>query len=132
MTSLKFCIWIDYFCWPYAMCCPMKGIFVLFFLCTVLIIWFTLDYEFQVVLPFVKKYYHAHKDYFVCQTGSSSSSSMASVKEKEMTARSVSHLDRACTLKHIHIKVVLKHVLVQFTLKQFISRDFYFPVTAKW
>lgn len=44
---------------------------------------------FQVVLPFVKKYYHAHKDYFVGKAGSSTSSSLASVKEKEMTARSV-------------------------------------------
>ena len=67
----------------------------------------------------------------MCQTGSSSSSNMASVKEKEMTARSVNQLDTACTLKHIHIQVVFKHVHVQFTLKQVISRDFYFPVTAK-
>lgn len=87
--------------------------------------------NFQVVLPFVKKYYHAHKDYFVCQSGSSSSSNMASVKEKEMTARSVSQLDTAFTLKHIHIKVVFKHVHVQCTLKQFILKDFYYPVTAK-
>ncbi|XP_048731868.2 ryanodine receptor-like isoform X6 [Ostrea edulis] len=40
----------------------------------------------KVVLPFVKKYFHAHKDYFVGKAGSSTSSSTASVKEKEMTA----------------------------------------------
>lgn len=51
---------------------------------------------FQVVLPFVKKYYHAHKDYFVGKAGSSTSSSLASVKEKEMTARSVDY-SRSCT-----------------------------------
>ncbi|XP_048259812.1 ryanodine receptor-like isoform X9 [Haliotis rufescens] len=41
----------------------------------------------KVVLPFVEKYFHAHRVYFMaCPNTPASTSSMASVKEKEMTA----------------------------------------------
>ena len=44
----------------------------------------------QVVLPFVEKYFHAHRAYFIAPPNSpQSSSGMASIKEKEMTARCV-------------------------------------------
>ena len=41
----------------------------------------------QVVLPFVEKYFHAHREYFVSSPNSPATSSVASAKEKEMTAR---------------------------------------------
>lgn len=41
----------------------------------------------QVVLPFVEKYFRAHREYFVGGPNAPNTSSMASVKEKEMTAR---------------------------------------------
>ena len=42
----------------------------------------------QVVLPFVEKYFHAHRAYFIAPPNSpQSTSGMASVKEKEMAAR---------------------------------------------
>jgi len=42
---------------------------------------------FQVVLPFVEKYFRAHREYFVGGPNAPNTNSMASVKEKEMTAR---------------------------------------------
>lgn len=44
-------------------------------------------FMFQVVLPFVEKYFRAHREYFVGGPNAPNTSSMASVKEKEMTAR---------------------------------------------
>lgn len=43
----------------------------------------------QVVLPFVEKYFRAHREYFVGTPNAPNTSSMASVKEKEMCARFV-------------------------------------------
>ncbi|XP_071161899.1 ryanodine receptor-like [Mytilus edulis] len=40
----------------------------------------------KVVLPFVEKYFAAHRDYFIGTSTSSGGSALASVKEKEMTA----------------------------------------------
>ena len=46
---------------------------------------------YKVILPLVEKYFNAHKDYFI---STSKTSSMASLKEKEMTALYVNTLYR--------------------------------------
>jgi hypothetical protein len=42
---------------------------------------------FQVVLPFVEKYFAAHREYFVGSSSTAGGCALASVKEKEMTAK---------------------------------------------
>ncbi|KAJ8309071.1 hypothetical protein KUTeg_013945 [Tegillarca granosa] len=73
----------------------------------------------KVVLPFVERYFAAHREYFVGSSTSSQSSSLASVKEKEMTASLFCKLAQTLRAKitafghDVNISVRCLQVLVQ-------------------
>ncbi|XP_052827801.1 ryanodine receptor isoform X7 [Octopus bimaculoides] len=73
----------------------------------------------KVVLPFVERYFHAHRLYFIASPTSPSSSGMASSKEKEMTATLFCKLAQALRSKinafghDVNISVRCLQVLVQ-------------------
>ncbi|XP_053408017.1 ryanodine receptor-like isoform X6 [Mercenaria mercenaria] len=73
----------------------------------------------KVVLPFVEKYFRAHREYFVGGPNAPNTSSMASVKEKEMTASLFSKLTFTLRTKlmafghDVNISVRCLQVLIQ-------------------
>ncbi|KAL4238125.1 Ryanodine receptor 2 [Mactra antiquata] len=73
----------------------------------------------KVVLPFVEKYFRAHREYFVGTPNAPNTGSMASVKEKEMTASLFSKLTFTLRTKllafghDVNISVRCLQVLIQ-------------------